>query len=211
MRIILVFSLLVLLSGCGPQKITTTYRVEPAFPRRYQTILVVAVLPDADSMLRKTIETETVVSLTSYGYNTVSAIAVFGPKGLAAAGEEATYLKLCSNEIDAVMTLALVPKGKEIYHPGTSQYIHTNNYYYNRIWDYKKMQPDMVLANPEDEYYWESILFDLRTLQATSIIRTRPFTTYNREKINNSLVRMIMKKMTKEKIIRKRSEKLKAF
>lgn len=210
MRIILAYSLLVLLSACGPQKITTTYRVEPAFPDSYYKILVVAILPDENSMIRKSMETETVAVLTGYGYDASSAISVFGSKGLAAAGEEATYLKLCSSGIDAVMILALVPMEKESQYPGTGQYIRTNNYYYKRIWDYKKMQVGMVPEEPEDEYYWESILFDLRTLQATCILRTQTFTSYNQSKINNDLVRLVTKKLVKEKIIRKKNN-LKAF
>jgi hypothetical protein len=211
MRIILAYSLLVLLAGCGPQKISTTYRAAPAYPARYQKILVVVVLPDTDSILRKRIEKETVSSLTGYGYDAVSAISVFGPKGLVAAGEEATYLKLCNNGIDAVMTLALIAKGKEIHYPGTGQYIRTNNYYYNRIWDYKKMQAVMTTVSPEDEYYWESILFDLLTLEAISILRTPPFTSYNQQKITTDLARLVTKKMAREKIIKKKNKNLKAF
>jgi hypothetical protein len=211
MRIILICSLLILLSACGPRKIITTHRVEHTSPARYNKILVVTVLPDTEIELRKTIETEVVSVLSGYGYDATSAISTFGPKGLVAASEEATYLKLCSSGIDAVMTLSLVPIEKETHYRGVGQYIRTNNYYYNRIWDYKKMQADMIPGSPEDEYYWESILFDLRTLQSTCILRTQIFTGYNQPKINNDLARLVTKKMVKEKVIRKKNNNLKAF
>lgn len=210
MRIIIAGCLLII-AGCSPRKITTTWKTDPVFPGRYHKILVVAVLPESDSILRKTIESETVRSLSAYGYDAVSATVAFGPRGLAASGEAGTYLRLCSNGIDAVMTIALVPKGEDRHYAGDGQYFRTNSYYYDRIWNYKKMQAAIKSDDPENEYFWESILFDLLNLQATTIIRTRTFTDYKHEKITNGIADLVIKKMTKEKIIKRKNTTQKAF
>jgi hypothetical protein len=162
-------------------------------------------------MLRKKIEGEAVNTLSGYGYDAISALSTFGPKGLVAEGEAATYLKLCQSGIDAVITFALVPKGKAGYYDSPGQFVQTNNYYYDRIWAYKRMQAEMADNGPEDEYHWESILFDLLTLQAITTLQTGSFTKDNQQKFTDNLVSHVIKKMRQEKVISKKSPTLKAF
>lgn len=211
MRSILIGGLIVILCGCGPQKIVTTWKTKPDFPERYRKILVVTVLPVSDTMLRRTIEGEAVNTLSGYGYDAISALSTFGPKGLIGEGEEATYLKLCNSGIDAVITFALVPKAKVGYYDSPGQYVRTNNYYYDRIWAYKRMQADMADDSPEDEYYWESVLFDLLTLQAVTTLRTGSFARDNQQEFTENLVSLVIRKMRNEKVISKKSPNLKPF
>src|SRR5688572_11019566 len=117
MKPILTSCLFILLYSCSSQKITTVWKADPVFPNRYHRILVVAILPEQDTLLRARIEKETANSLNKMGYDAISAISAFGPKGLAEPGEEATYLKLCTIGTDAVMTLAVVPREKESHYP----------------------------------------------------------------------------------------------
>lgn len=198
-----------MLCSCASPKVITTWKASPSIEWSYQRILVAVILPERDSMLRRKIETEAVRGLNSIGYHAISSISAYGPKGLASTGEEATYLKLCSSGIDAVMTFALV--SAEIQYQATNPYRHSNNYYYNRIWSYKKMQADTINTGPETEYFWESMLFDLVTLEAVSTIRTRSFTREDGPKFTNDLAALIIKRMIKEKIIKKAESHLKAF
>ena len=79
-------------------------------------------------------------------------------------------MKLCSAEIDAVFTLSLLPAETGFY-DDREALTEPNLYYYRRIWTYRKMQE--AERDPLSSYYWESILFDLATLQARCVIRTR--------------------------------------
>jgi hypothetical protein len=201
---------LFILSGCVNPRISTNWKIEPVLHERYYRILVVAVVPEADSVLRKTIETEAVNSLSGYGYYAVSAVSTFGRRGLAAATQEETYLKLCNYGIDAVITFALVPEKENIY-AGTGQYLHPNSYYYNRIWNYKKMQSAPDFVRKGNKYCWETIMFDLFTLQAIGIIRTRFFVNYQHSEITNDVASLVLNRMLKEKIIQQRKVPLKPF
>lgn len=211
MRITLLSCLLIFLCGCHSQKVVTTWKAQPSWPDRYQKILVVAVMPVSDSAARKSIEAEAVHLLSDYGYNAISAISVYGSKGLVAENEEATYLRLCNSGIDAVITFALVPKEGEYHDPGNNQYTLANNYYYDRLWAYKKIQEEMTTKSPANEYSWESILFDLLTLQAVYTSHTRSFPLDNKEKASQDMVSLVIRKMKEDKIIRKSNVKLKGF
>jgi hypothetical protein len=102
-----------------------------------------------------------------------SALHEFGPKGLANLGEEETYIKLCSKGIDAVITIALIDKGKEIKSKSHKAAGYPGKYYYDRIWNYKIIQAEFTNGNLEEaEYFWETILFDLAALEPQCTIQT---------------------------------------
>lgn len=212
MKYITACGFLLLLCSCASRQITTTWKEEHISSGKYHRILVVAILPETDSMLREKMETEFVHSLESWGYQAVTAISEFGPRGVAGSGEENTYLKLCDKGIDAVITLALLPRTKETWYPPGSAYTNPNNYYYKRIWDYRKVQADTAGIDKEkDEYFWESILFDLATLEAVCTVRTQSFTKEGQPKVTEGLARQVTKKMLKEEVLRKQPVTLKPF
>lgn len=175
--------------------------------------MVVAIMPEADSAARKAMETDMVYALRNLNYQAVSAVAVFGPQGLANSGEENTYLKLCDSGIDAVMTLALIHKTKETWRQTGNVYARPNDYYYQRIWNYKKIAAGTIETGEKPEYFWENILFDLLTLEAVCTIRTQPFTKANQVKTTGNLTEQVIKKLLKEKVLKKQPTpaSLKAF
>jgi hypothetical protein len=126
----------------------------------------VGVVKNEDVSFQKEIEQYFVNNLKGLGYHAVSALNEFGPKGLSNFGEEATYLKLCNKGIDAVITIALINKEKEISGKSYNASGYPVKYYYNRIWNYKNMQNEFSNEySGQDNFYWEIILFDLVTLE----------------------------------------------
>src|SRR5882757_6020719 len=93
--------ILVILGGCSSQRIVTTWKTDRLTDVHYKKILVVAILPDKDSALRRKTENNFVLALQQLGYNAISALEEFGAKGLSNSGQENTYLKLYNNGIDA--------------------------------------------------------------------------------------------------------------
>lgn len=198
--IITACSLLTVLYGCTPRRITTTWKPDHVLPASYNRILVVGILPEKDSLLRKQIEKDLSNSLQQLGYQAIPANIMFGLKGLSDLGQENTYLKLCSNDIDAVLTVALVRETKESLSPAGKIYEDPNSYYYTRIWSYKHLQADESPATIKTEYFWEAILFDLAALEAAATFKTRPFTTSGEAKVTNDLARLLTKKLTREDV-----------
>src|SRR6185503_4255275 len=174
--------------------------VEHITPPVHNKIMVVGIIKDGNDSFRAHAETILVKSLNELGYNTVSALQEFGPKGLSNLGEADTYIRLCNNGIDAILTFALLDKAKQTkYRPGRLS-ANTSLYYYTRIWNYKKMQADLSGTEPHNgKYVWESILFDLNTLEPLYVVQTRPFEP-GREK-QTDFIYQIIARMRKDKML----------
>ena len=194
--------IVLLLAGCSSRRITTAWKANTVFPTRYRQVLVVAILPDKDSLLRKKAESELVAGLRELGYQAVSSLDRFGANGLAGLGEQQTYLTLCDAGIDVVLTLAPVPESSL---SKSGPYRHPHSYYYDRIWNYKSLATGP--ATGQEPYYWESILFDLSILEAALTLRTEPFAA---DKLNKPAVwptSRIIRVMVKEKVLAKQPPK----
>ena len=201
----------ILLSGCLHQRTITTWKADYIILPVHKKIMVVGIIKDNNDSLRARAERIFVKNLNELGYNAVSALQEFGPKGLSNLGEADTYIRLCNNGIDAVLTFALLDQVKQTeYRPGKFS-ASTNQYYYTRIWNYKEMQANLSESvSPHGDYLWESILFDLNTLEPLSVIQTRPFKP-GREK-ETDFIYQIVGKMRKEKILSKQDiQPLKPF
>jgi len=186
--------------GCVPQKTSTAWKAGYVVMPVHNKIMVIGIIKDNNDSLRARTETVLVGSLKELGYNAVSALQVFGPKGLSNLGEADTYIKLCNNGIDAVLTFALLDKMKQTKYRPAKVSAGTSHYYYNRIWNYPKMQADLSEPeSPHGNYLWESILFDLNTLEPLSVIQTRPFKP-GREK-ETEFIYQLVGKMSKEKVL----------
>jgi hypothetical protein len=204
MKFTITFILLLILSGCSSHRIITTWKADPVSVTSRYKILVIAIVPEEDSTLREQTEKNVVATLEDMGYQAMSAIGQFGPKGLSAPGEQGTYVKLCDAGIDAVITMALIPTTKKTDQWNTSEYMHPNSYYYHRIWNYRTIQDEH--KNYQSEYVWESILFDLATLQAFVTVRTNPSAKKEQIQSSNEFTNRLIKKMIKEKVLKKKIE-----
>jgi len=119
-----------------------------------------------------------VSELKTLGYNAVSSLEEFGAGGLQGLEQEETYVKLCNKGIDAVITIALLDKQKEHYYVPAKVKYYSSVYYYNRIWNYQKIQADPLSVGADSvntQLLWETILFDLTRLTPVYSAQTKPF------------------------------------
>jgi hypothetical protein len=169
---------LTLFTACSRHELVTTWKVPNSTLGKFSKIVVIGLVQDTSLALRRQLEHYFVADLKKLGYHAVAAAEEFGPRGLANLHQEQTYQKLCGNGIDAVLTVALLdPKKEKRYTPPRVKY-YSDLYYYNRIWDYRKIQADLaasrVAPNEPAHYIWEGILFDLATLQPLYAIQSQP-------------------------------------
>ncbi len=172
--------------------------------------MVVAILPDEDSVVREQIETSFRTALLNMGYNTVTAISEFGRTGLRDLGEDETYKKIHGRGIDAVVTVALVNRTKETSSLPVAAHSYRNNFYFNRIFQYKDNLTQPGNNSPNEEYYWECLLFDLNKLEASISVQTSPSAKPAQLKMGDQLARHLIRRMAKEKTLKKQKP-LKAF
>lgn len=193
--------------GCGSSRITTAWKAEHSAPIKYNRILVVGVFKGNDDSLRSQVEQYFVKSLTELGYLSLSAVAEFGPEGLANLGEVETYKKICNDGIDAVLTVALIDGNKEPRQKYRKVYGYPSNYYYQRIWNYKNiMAMQAANGNGEGRFFWETILFNLNTLEAECTIQTRSFKELKLAKTSREFEGQVIQKMIKEKILTRQDD-----
>lgn len=197
--ILLVSSTLFVLYGCSAANIANSWKVPAPVPKKYSNILVLAIIKDVP--LRKQIEDRFVTQLYNLGYRAGSAMEEYGPYGLGKFSQEQTYVALSNNGYDAVLTIVVIDKEKE----KGAKYKHhnfSNTYYYNRIINYAKFQVD--LSGTANKLYWETILFDLHTLETRYTVQTKLF---NAAALQSSLVeqeKAVVKNMLKKKVLVKR-------
>ena len=172
-------------------------------PLDHSRIMTVGIIKDDNDSIRICIEKSITADLKAIGYDAVSALEEFGPKGLVNLDQQETYLKLCKQGIDAVLIVALIDKTKEKQLRNLRSYAYTNTYYFNRIWNYKNIQADLVDKNSsvKGDYFWEAILFNLSTLEAECTIQSSSFSSPE-NKISSHFEKQVVKKMIKEKVLK---------
>ena len=168
--------------------------------------MTVGVIKGDNDSIRLHIERNLSLSLAGLGYNAVSAFDEFGPTGLANMGNEETYLKLCNQGIDAVIIVTLIDKSRENQFRTRKHYTYPDNYYYDRIWNYKNIQADLSnrSSGKQNTYFWEAILFNLSTLEAECTIQSRSFTSIAYSNVAE-FENLLIKKMLKEKILQRQN------
>jgi uncharacterized protein YcfL len=201
---------LLLLAGCSSNRTVTTWKTQHIVPSSYHRVMVVAILPDEDSVVRDQIETSFSTALANMGYNTITAISEFGHTGLRNLGEDETYKKLYDKGIDAVVTVALVNKTKESSSIPVAAHTYRNNFYFNRIFQYKENLTQPGNSSRYEEYYWECLLFDLNKLEASIAVQTSPSSKPAQLKMGDQLARHLIRRMAREKTLKKQKP-LKGF
>ena len=211
-KLLFLFCLSSLIYGCRPQKTVTLWKTPKTILPSQKKIVVVGIIKDSNDSMRIELEDGLVKNLQSLGYYATSSFREFGKKGLSDLSQEATFIKLCNNGVDAVLTIALLDKLKqEENNPGRFSQ-NTNYHYYNRIWNYRNMQADLTENKPDSGTFFlgEGILFDLRTLEPLHVVQTRPIQPDNKN--IPAYLYPILNKMKKEKILVKQNNKaLKSF
>jgi hypothetical protein len=196
--------IMLMIGSCSANRMVTSWKTQHLTPVIYHRVLVVAILPDEDSATRDKIETSFTAALHNLGYyNVVTSLAEFGRSGLRNLGQDETYIKLCNSGIDAVLTIALVNRTKETSRSPATARTHPNNYFYNRIFEYKTLLTEPGDRTENEQYFWETILFDLSKLEAVTAIQTVPSSKPGQLKMGNDLSRRILKTMVKEKTLKK--------
>jgi len=199
-NLLLICCISISISGCLSKKVFTAWKVQNTLPTTHHKILVAGIVKDKNDSLKLKIEDELIRNLSELSYNAVTIRSEFGPKGLSDLSQEATFIKLCNNGIDAVLTMTLIDQEKQAADKSGKFPINTSYYYYNRIWNYPTMQADLSKTGSFKKLYiWECILFDLYTLEPLCVIQTKPFTPGKENKA--AYINKILDKIKKEKIL----------
>ena len=131
----------------------------------------------------------------------------YGPGGLRNLSAESTYRALCDSGIDAVLVVALIDK--KLANKKISGEKYNSEYYYKRIWSYRPRLDQIKSSGPgiDARFAWESILFDLGSLELKSVIQIRNFDQPADTMRIKFVADQIVREMRQKKIIIKRDNR----
>ena len=193
-------------AGCTTSKITTSWKAENTVPQKYNKILVLGLIRDADRTLQENMENHFVGDLKELGYNAVSSLKEYGPKAFDKMDEEAALSKLKNSGVDAVITIVLLDKEKERKYVPGNMYYSPYGYYYNRFWGYRSTlyrriyEPEYYVTNTK--YFWESNLYDMSTQKLVYSVQTQSFDPANLESMGHEYGQLIVKDMVKQNVLK---------
>jgi hypothetical protein len=191
--------------GCTTSKITTSWKAENAVVRKYDKILVLGLIHEADRTIQEKMENHLVGDLKQLGYHALSSLDEYGPRAFDKMDEQAAVEKLKNSGVDAVLTIVLLDKEKERkYVPGNIHYS-PYGYYYNRFWGYRTAlfhriyEPGYYVTNTR--YFWESNLYDMSTQTLVYSAQTQSFEPASSASLGHEYGQMIVKNMVKQNVL----------
>jgi hypothetical protein len=86
-------ALLLVIAACATSKITSSWKAENTRPQKYNKIMVLGLIREADRTLQENMENHLVGDLQQLGYTAVSSLKEYGPKAFDKMDEEAALAK----------------------------------------------------------------------------------------------------------------------
>lgn len=188
------------LLSCNSSKITTSWKDEKAVARKFNKIMVIGIIREADRSIQEKMENHIVGDLKDAGYNAVSSLQEYGPNAYKQGDTAAAIVKLKNSGVDAVLTIVLLDKEKE------RQYIPpTYTYRSGGFWGYRERlytriyEPGYYVTNTK--YFWESNFYDMYTQKLLYSVQTQTFNPNDTESLGHEYGKIIVKHMIKQKVL----------
>ncbi len=203
-------ALLLMAAGCTTSsKITTSWKAENTVPQKYNKILVLGLIREADRAIQENMENHFVGDIQELGYKAVSSLKEYGPKVFDKMDEESAISKLKNSGVDAVITIVLLDKKKESKYVPANIHYSPYGYYSNRFWGYRNTlyhriyEPGYYVT--DTKYFWESNLYDMSTQKLVYSVQTQSFDPANSESMGHEYGLMIVKNMVKQNVLKQQT------
>jgi len=207
MKKVVVFLSLFGLLGCAPTKITKTWVAEDIVTKKYKKVLILSVLPDSDKELGSNIENHLADDLREMGFLALAANKIFSPGTFVKGDTLRAKSAIEGKGFDAVLTVVLLDKKKELYHiPGKiTDYSNINRFsqferYYNIVAE-NIYSPSYF--GEETKYIWENNFYDLTTRERIYSARTRSFDFTSKNTLAHTYGMLMAQSLIEKKILQK--------
>jgi len=158
----------VLLAGCTATKLTSSWTAPTAGATNYRKILVVSMIQNEDSTIRRKMEEQMAGDLRAIGYNAVAFTESFHRDEFRLMRYDSVRKKLSEQGIDGVITINLLAKEKEQVYVRDKVNVKAENTPLGSFWE----SPTTIkqdIGKPgyyvtSSQYYWESRFYDVSTV-----------------------------------------------
>lgn len=197
--------LVMLLGGCTSSRLVYSWMSPDIQPRKFNKIMVVALIKDTDRQLQQQMEMHLVGDLKDKGYEAVSSIGELGPRAFDKMDEDAVLDKLKSNGVEAVMTVVMLDKSKERYYVAGRVIYSPYGLYHNRFYGYYITMYDRIYTpgyyEVSTRYFWESNLYDLSEKKLLYSVQTESFDPSNAATQAHEYGQLIVKDMIEKQVV----------
>ncbi|HYH15217.1 MAG TPA: hypothetical protein VD794_08355 [Flavisolibacter sp.] len=201
-----IVSAIVLLTTCTSPSKLISWKDSNSNHKEINKVLIIGIVHDSLLDVRKEVEAYFSNALKSKGYTTSISTATADYKGLSRLAQELTYIQLCNEGIDAVLTVALLNEKKVNKYHDIHAKRFTSAYYYNRLINYRSLRatPKDVSQNgyPNNALLWEVTLFNLSTLSPVYWAQTKSFPSAIVSQQHATYSKIIMRHLSKQKILK---------
>lgn len=192
--------------GCSSSKITSSWKAEQIQPKKYNKVMVVGLIRDADLSIREKMEAHFVGDLSSLGYKAITSQSVLGNNSLRGLGKDSAAKYIKSFGVDAVITIVLLDKSLEQVYVSQRLPLNPNNQnqfgnYYSEVYG-KINSPGYYVT--DTKYFWQSNFYDIDTRQLLYTVKTESFSPASSEALGHEYGKMIVKDMTDKQVLIKR-------
>lgn len=195
-----------LITGCYTSVITNTWKSKSIKPKKFEKILVIALVKQKDRSLRESMENHLVGDLVEKGITAISSLIEYGPKSFEALSENEVIQKLDNSGIDAVITIVLLDKEKEKYYVPGRVYYSPYTIYHRRFWGYYTTMYDRIYEpgyySENTNYFWESNFFDAKTKELIYSVQTKSFNPNSSNALANEYGKLICNDLFKKDILK---------
>lgn len=193
-------------------RITSTWKAPEATAKKFNKIMVLGIIREADRSIKEQMEDHLVGDLKELGYNAFSAYDVYGPKAFDGMTEQQANQKLAADGIDGVISVVLLDKQKERHYiPGRvvySPYIVYHNHFWGYYHSIYTRIGDPGYYEITTKYFWESNLYDLTTNQLVFSVQTQSFDPESRENLAHEYGKKIVQAMVNANVLQKQENKV---
>jgi hypothetical protein len=192
-------------ASCSTMRLTSSWKSETLKPVKYNKILVLGLIRDADRSIQENMEQHLADDLIAQGISATTSLKEFGPKAFENLDEAAAIDKLKNLGIEAVITIVLLDKQKERnYIPDNINYS-PYGFYYNHFWGYRTAlyqriyEPGYYVTNTK--YFWESNFYEMSKKQLLYSVQTQSFDLDNSNKLGHQYGQLIVNDMIKKGVV----------
>ena len=201
--------LFMLLIGCNPIKITSSWKADFIENKKYKRILVLGLIHEKDRSIHEHMVFHLAYDLTEIGYIGIPATKKYGPKGFNQSTEQEVIAKIKDDEIDAILTIVLLGKEKERKYVPGRMYSTPFWHYYGNFWGYHSAlygriyEPGYYIT--ESKFFWESNMYDMPSQKLIYSAQSQSFDISNSEKIGHEYGRVIAQNLEKKDILTRKN------
>jgi hypothetical protein len=197
-----------LLFSCQTSKITHTWVDKNVSPKKYNKILVLAVLNDNDRELQSKMEKHLAGEINDLGYSAFAASDLY-PPGTFIKGDTAKAIEAINDKgFDAVLTIVLLNKEKEKHYvPGKVLYTPVTNDRFDQYYvtKYDRINSEGYYAT-DTKIFWESNFYDRNTKKMIYSSQTRSFDPGSKESLAYYYGALVANSLVKSRVLIKPEE-----